>query len=137
MQELAQRNYATTEDVRSTFTTMFDPAKEEFHDQRKQIRLLLDGTNVMNDEFGEKAKEATDKIDAALADLQKRQQDVVDHLHSQSVENGQRDEKLADFHQKIAAADLSFPRLPLQRTGPSCRRSTAGSLAAALAAAEV
>ena len=73
VQELAQRNYATTEDVRSTFTTMFDSAKEEFDDQRKQIRLLIDRTNVMNDEFGEKAKEATDKIDAALADLQKRQ----------------------------------------------------------------
>ena len=86
--ELAQRNYATAEDVRNTFTTMFDSAKEEFDDQRKQIRLLLDRTNVMNDDFGEKAKEATDKIDAAMADLQKRQQDVVDHLQSQSVENG-------------------------------------------------
>ena len=108
VQELAQRNYATTQDVRSTFTTMFDSAKEEFDDQRKEIRLLLDRTNVMNDEFSEKAKEATDKIDAALADLQKRQQDVVDHLQAQSVGNGQRDAQLADFDQKIAAADLSF-----------------------------
>ena len=108
MSELAQRNYATAEDVHNTFTTMFDSATEEFDDQRKQIRLIVDRTNVESDEFDEKAKVATDKIDAASADLQKRQQDVVDHFQLQSTENSQLDAKLADFDQKIAAADLSF-----------------------------
>ena len=70
--------------------------------------LLLDRTGVLNDEFGEKAREATQSVNAALADLQKRQQEVVDHLQSQATDNSQRDAKLADFDQKIAAADLSF-----------------------------
>ena len=89
--ELQQRNYATEEDVRKTFTTMFDSAKEEFDDQRKQIRLLLDRTNVMNNEFGDKAKEATEKIDEALITLKKHQQEVVDHLQAQAMDNGHRD----------------------------------------------
>ena len=62
----------------------------------------------MNEKFGEKAKEATDKVEAALSDLQQRQRDVTDHLQSQSAENIQRDAQLADFDQKIAAADASF-----------------------------
>ena len=41
VQEMADRNYATNEEVRSIFTTMFDSTKAEFEDQRKQIMLLL------------------------------------------------------------------------------------------------
>ena len=80
VQELAERNYATNDDVRATFNTMFESIKSEFEDQRKTIMLLLDRTSVLNDEFGEKAREATDKVNAALGDLQQRQQEVIDHL---------------------------------------------------------
>ena len=87
---------------------MFESTNSEFEDQRKSIMLLLDRTSVLNDEFGEKAREATDRVNAALADLQQGQQEVIDHLPSQSADNSQRGTQLADFDQKIAAADLSF-----------------------------
>ena len=70
--------------------------------------MLLDRTSVMNDEFGEKAKEATERDTAALTDFQKRQQEVADYLQAQATDNGQRDARLADFDLKIAAADLSY-----------------------------
>ena len=55
VQELAHRNYATNDDVRATFNTMFESTKSEFEDQRKSIMRLLDRTSVLNDECGKKA----------------------------------------------------------------------------------
>ena len=107
VQELDNRNYATNDDVRAIFNTMFESTRSEFEDQRKSIMLLLDRTSVLNDEFGEKAREATERVNAALADRQKRQQEVVDHLQSQATDNSQCDAKIADFDQKIAAAGVS------------------------------
>ena len=95
--ELAEPNYTTNDDVRATFNTMFESTKPGFEDQRKSIMLLLDRTSVLNDEFGEKAREATDKVNSALSDLQQRQQEVIEHLKSQSADNSQRDAQLADF----------------------------------------
>ena len=108
VQELSERNYATNSDVRDTFTTTFESTKSEFEDQRQSIMMLLDRTTVLNDEFGEKAKEATEKVNSALSDLQQKQQEVIEHLKTQSTANEMRDARLADFDQKIAAAHLSF-----------------------------
>ena len=94
--------------MRGTFGTMFDFTKSEFDDQWKSIMMLLDRTNVLNDEFGKKAKEAIERVSAAPADLQRRQQEGADHLQAQAADNRQRDVRLADFDWKIAAADLSF-----------------------------
>ena len=87
---------------------MFDFTKSGFDDQWKSIMMLLDRTNVLNDEFGANAKEATERVSASPADLQRWQQEGADHLQAQLTDNSQRDTRLADFDWKIAAADLSF-----------------------------
>ena len=105
---MSNRNYATNDDVRSTFSTMFESTKSEFEDQRNSIMMLLDRANVLNDEFGEKAKDEMEKVIAVLTDFQKRQQEVADHLQAQATDNSQRDARLADLNLQIAGADLSY-----------------------------
>ena len=87
VQELSCRNSATNENVRGTCGTMFDFTKSEFEDQWKSIMMPLDRTNVLNDEFGENAKEATERVSASPADLQRWQQEGADHLQAQLTDN--------------------------------------------------
>ena len=96
---------------------MFESTKAEFEDQRKAILMLLDRSSVLNDEFGKKAKEAIERVTAALTDFQKQQQEVAD-LHSSRLLHTRE----ADFYRSFLfshTSSASSPQVHARQSLPS------------------